>query len=789
MKRITRLITAPKSWGLATRMALVSVGLLLLIQIAIQLVLRSSIENSVEANLRTELDSSANVWKRLVDQNAQQLQLGASILAADFGFRAAVASNDAETIESALDNSATRIGATVAALMDTQFHAKGITAAEKSPELAQTLETLARELSTSTQKSKAIVVNGRLHQFVLVPVRAPVVIGWIMMGFAVDQALAKDMVGLTNTQVLLIQSQAGARARLIHSSWSPKTPLDLTEFSQARGSVRLDGNDYAFKHADMGQAADGVQVVLLASKSQARKVFGPTEVALLVIGGIGLLLFSLGSLELARRVSKPLQLLVADTLRLGRGDYSQKIEDFGRQDEIGDFARSFDQMRQNIQSSQAEVQRLAYWDRMTGLPNRAQFRERLKQHLLADAAHAEPVAVIVLDLDRLKHINDVLGYGFGDQVLKVVADRLKNLFNGPSSLFARLGGGQYAVLLAGLDKEGAVAQAKRIHTALEAPVSIDGQTVDLRAGMGVAAWPEHGGDADVLIGHAEVAMYAAKRKSTDVQVYDAALDSGSSLTLTLLSELRQAIDQNELRLFLQPKIGLASHRVVAAEALVRWEHPTRGLIAPMEFIPFAEQTGFIRHLTLWVLEETAKQWPGLQSPSGQLRIAVNLSTRDLMDQEFPDKLEALLTRYGVPREGFCLEITESAIMDDPARAEETLNRLAAFGYKLSIDDFGTGYSSLAYLKRLPVSELKIDKSFVMGMENDVSDAQIVKSTIDLAHNLGLSVVAEGIENQQVYDLLGALHCDEGQGYFMGKPMLCTQFVAWRDRWETQYHNA
>jgi diguanylate cyclase (GGDEF)-like protein len=789
MKRLLSLMTAPKNWGLAKRMALVSVGLLLLIQIAIQLVLRTSIENSVEVNLRTELESSANVWKRLVDQNAQQLQLGASILAADFGFRGAVASNDAETIESALENNATRIGATVAALMDTQFQTKGVVAAEKSPALAQALEGLARELSTSSHKSKAIVVNGRLHQFVMVPVRAPVVIGWIMMGFPVDQALAKDMVALTNTQVVLIQSSGTQSPRLIHSSWSPAEPLDLAQFSQDKGSVRIDGNDFAFRRSDVGQAAHGVQIVLLASKSDARKVFGSTKVALLVIDGIGLLLFALGSLELARRVSKPLQLLVADTVRLGRGDYSQKIEDLGRHDEIGNFARSFDQMRQNIRASQAEVHQLAYWDRMTGLPNRAQFRERLKQCLVADTGHMESVAVIVLDLDRLKHINDVLGYSFGDQILKVVADRLQQLFNDPKSLLARLGGGQYAVLLAGLDKEGAVEQTKRIQAALEAPVTIDGQTVDLRAGMGIAAWPEHPGDADVLIGHAEVAMYAAKRKSTGVQVYDAALDSGSALTLSMLSELRQAIDQNELRLFLQPKIGLLSHRVVAAEALVRWEHPTRGLIPPMEFIPFAEQTGFVRYLTLWVLEETAKQWSSLQSPQGQLRIAINLSTRDLMDQEFPEKLEALLTQYGVPREGFCLEITESAIMDDPARAEETLNRLAAFGYKLSIDDFGTGYSSLAYLKRLPVSELKIDKSFVMGMEKDVSDAQIVKSTIDLAHNLGLSVVAEGIENQQVYDLLGALHCDEGQGYFMSKPMLWSKFVAWRDQWEKRHHNA
>jgi len=283
-----------------------------------------------------------------------------------------------------------------------------------------------------------------------------------------------------------------------------------------------------------------------------------------------------------------------------------------------------------------------------------------------------------------------------------------------------------------------------------------------------------------------VAMYAAKHKTTVVQLYDAALDSSSTQTLSLLSELRHAVEHGELRLFLQPKIALDSDRVVAAEALVRWQHPERGLVPPMLFIPFAEQTGFVRQLTLWMFEEVARIWAGLQSDEQPLRIAINLSTRDLLDLEFPAKLDALLAKHQVPSSAFCLEITESAIMDDPQRAEQTLNRLSASGFKLSIDDFGTGYSSLAYLKRLPVDELKIDKSFVMGMEKDDDDAKIVRSTIDLAHNLGLSVVAEGVENALIWDKLKALSCDEAQGYFMSKPVPLSDFVAWRERWNEKH---
>jgi predicted signal transduction protein with EAL and GGDEF domain len=379
-----------------------------------------------------------------------------------------------------------------------------------------------------------------------------------------------------------------------------------------------------------------------------------------------------------------------------------------------------------------------------------------------------------------------MGYAFGDQVLKAVGRRLSRLGETGDCLVARMGGGAFALLLPGRDASAAKLCAQQVAQALEDPVSLDGQTVDISAGVGIACWPQHAHQVDELLGHAEVAMYAAKRKNLGLVVYEATLDSTSAQNLTLLSELRQAVDNNELRLFLQPKIYLASHSVSAAEALVRWVHPVRGMVQPMQFIPFAEQTGFIRHLTLWVLEAAAREWHNLQPPGGALRIAVNLSTRDLMDADFPAKIDALLAKYQVPHSGFCLEITESAIMDDPQRAEATLDQLATSGFKLSIDDFGTGYSSLAYLKRLPVSELKIDKSFVMGMEKDESDAKIVRSTIDLAHNLGLTVVAEGVENAHIYQLLVELGCDEAQGYHMGKPMPATDFTGWCDRWRAQH---
>ena len=453
-------------------------------------------------------------------------------------------------------------------------------------------------------------------------------------------------------------------------------------------------------------------------------------------------------------------------------------------------------MRISVAQKQAQILQLAYWDSLTGLPNRVQFRDAVRDAIAQAQAQAQAhpaapgaaatVAVIMLDLDRFKHVNDVLGYRVGDLLLGRVGERLSQQVVRGGDLVARLGGDEFAVLLRDGDAALAESVAQRIAAAFDAPLTLEEHTIDMGAGIGMACWPQHAADADVLLSRAEVAMYAAKRRTQGPLMYHAAIDAASSQTLSLLTELRQAVDRGELCLYLQPKLMLDTGRVGGAEALVRWAHPQRGLVPPMEFIPFAEQTGFIRTLTMWVFEEAARQWLALQAQGIQLVLSVNLSTRDLLDPDLPQKFDALLVKHRVPAEAFCLEITESAIMDDPQRALGTLNRLSGLGFKLSIDDFGTGYSSLAYLKRLPVDELKIDKSFVMSMVEDLDDAKIVRSPIDLAHNLGLTVVAEGVENARVWDLLRELNCDEAQGFHMGRPMPATELAQWSAGWSAKH---
>ena len=765
--------------SLITRLVGLSLLLLLFVQLAGFFVVRDSIARNARMQIAREFDTGEKVWLRLLDQNAEKLRQSAALLAADYGFRSAVSSDDLETIGSALENHGLRIGAAMTALLDTQLGVRAVSTEMPGADLPATLAALAPALAGQSQGGRIVVLAGRPYQLVMVPMRAPLVVGWVLMGFPVDAPLAQEMQRLLGIQLVLQVRQDDGRLAATVSTLDPEALAQLQRMEAPVREVETGEGTLLVRGIELGAAGGEARVLLLRSMDGVVAPYRQLQILLAAITAGALLLFGLGSGLMARRLAMPLRSLLAATQRLSRGDYSVPLEDVGRQDEIGDLARSFDRMRVDIAAQQDEIRHLAYWDRLTGLPNRENFREAVQQAMDRQGGRSnggEALAVITLDLDRFKHVNDVLGYAFGDELLRTVARKLAGVLGPDTGVLARLGGNEFALLLAPGSPAQAGELAARVAHSLEQPLAIAEQTVDLSAGIGIACWPADAQDVDTLLSRSEIAMYVAKRKLEGPLRYDPAFDSASTQTLSLLTELRRAVDQGELRLFLQPKVHLADGRTHAAEALVRWEHPQRGLVPPLQFIPFAEQTGYIRQLTLWMFEETARL---LATPAAAgLRISVNLSTRDLLDLELNTRLERLLQAHGVQPASFCLEITESAIMDDPQRAEAMLNRLSEQGFKLSIDDFGTGYSSLAYFKRLPVDELKIDKSFVMGMEQDEGDAIIVRSTIDLAHNLGLSVVAEGVENAAILERLRALGCDEVQGYHISRPMPAPAFMEW-----------
>ncbi|MEW6683614.1 MAG: EAL domain-containing protein [Nitrospirota bacterium] len=427
--------------------------------------------------------------------------------------------------------------------------------------------------------------------------------------------------------------------------------------------------------------------------------------------------------------------------------------------------------------AEATIRQLAYYDSLTMLPNRTMVHERLAQAVQAAERRQAPVAFLLMDLNDFKNVNNTLGHRHGDLLLQQIGPRLRDILR-QSDTVARLGGDEFALLLPDTDLEGALRVAKKAHQVLQNPFNLEGLSISVEAAIGIALFPDHGTNASILMQRADVAMYAAKQSGMGSTVYDADRDHYSPRRLALMGELRYAIEHDELTLYYQPKIHMQTRRVIGVEALVRWKHPHRGMIPPDDFIPLAERSGLIRPLTLWVLSTALDQARKWEQEGYQLSVAVNLSARNLLDAQIPDHLTDLLRRAGAPANRLELEITESTIMADPARALEVLTKLHGMDIPLAIDDFGTGYSSLGYLKRLPVSAVKVDKSFVKNMEADDNDAMIVRSTIELAHNLGLQVIAEGVETSYLWDRLASLGCDAVQGYYISQPMSADALSRW-----------
>ena len=424
----------------------------------------------------------------------------------------------------------------------------------------------------------------------------------------------------------------------------------------------------------------------------------------------------------------------------------------------------------------AEALHRSLHDTLTGLPNRLHFHERLTARL-ADGGSA---AVLLLDLDRFKDVNDTLGHDNGDALLCEVGARIRSVLRA-GDVVARLGGDEFAILLPDVDgPEAATSVARSIVAVLERPLTLGDVTVGVGASVGVALAPLHGSDGTVLLQRADVAMYTAKADQSGVELYDLERDDHTTQRLALVGELRQAINDGGLDVHFQPQIDLATGRVLGAEALVRWIHPTLGFVPPDEFIPVAEQAGLIGGLTRVVLTRAlaeAARWRQLPGAS-ELRMSVNLSARSLLQATLPEDVSAMLVEAGLPASALCLELTETSVMLDPRRTIPTLHRLRALGITIALDDFGTGHSSMAYLKQLPVGEIKIDKSFVMNMAADRFDEAIVCSIIDLARHLLVPVVAEGIEDMAIADRLRAAGCAFGQGYGFGRPMPAPQFTEW-----------
>lgn len=774
--------------SLKQQITVIFLALILAIQLAGLIPIELSINKNAHTAAEKDLRVGESVFLNILEHNTESLKQGAKILAADYGFRDAIASNDNETIMSALNNHQARIKADIAVFYASSSKHLILSGNLTQDDARSVAEKLISEYADNRNQLDFEIFNGSPYQLVAVPIKAPLTIGWIVMGFEINNDIASQLHKLSNLDVTFIQKTAGgdwtSAATTLSNSEVNTLLANWVKNDQSamkKMEMEIEDNLYDARVLPLHQGKHQLFTVLQRSLSESTAQYMALKISLFVLIIIGLVIFTLVTLYISKLITQPITALSQSAKAFEQGDYAQEITT-DRQDEIGDLSRAFGAMRKAIVLREQKVTRLAFWDEVTGLPNRAAFMKQLGEAIQTSQQSGVALSVIVLNIDRFKQINKILGRTFGDTLLKRVGMNLQLSVRKTTDMIARLGADDFAILLTRTDLKEALLVANKLLKTFEIPQHILDQRIDVTAGVGIATYHDDNSD-EQLLHNAETALQVSKSKRVGLVVYEPAMDNDADEHLILATELKEAIQNNQLQMYLQPKINIATKHGYAAEALIRWQHPEKGMIYPDQFVPFAEQTGLIQKITLWMINEACRvisemQWQGIK-----IVIAVNISARDLIDPDLPEKIADLLNKHQTSVDALTLEITESSMMDDPVRAEVTLHKLAQMGLNIAIDDFGTGYSSLAYLKRLPVQALKIDKSFVMNMVQDENDAVIVRSTIDLGHNLNLKVVAEGIENSVAWDMLAAMGCDDGQGYFMGKPMPVKEYAAWLRQWQ------
>jgi len=744
--------------ALRTRIAVTFLLLLTAVLAAALGAVLATNRDSAGREVQRQLDVGALVFSRLLESNRRQLTQAAQAVSADYGFREAVAARDTDTLASALENSGERIGAAMVVLTSLGGNVIAASGTHLSAGAPFPIAALQEASGSADSAAGMMVEKGRIYQIVTVAVRSPLPVAWIAMGFEFDNKAARELANITGLAVTLSVGTDGRWENVI--STVPDGSLRTTDVVTRRIELSKTGNSE-------------IVAVLSRSLADARAPFERLTKVLFLIGAVSLVAFALAAFWLARNITRPLQDLtkVVDRMRAGTYDAERSVQ---RGDELGVLAEGLHLMQTAVQTRDQSIRRLAYQDSLTGLMNRTAFGSALGE-ALREAAGA-PIGVAVINLHRFRRINEHLGYSVGDAVLTEIAARIAAV---PSvrSAVARLAADQFAAFTRLADRDGLHAWGTSLLLALAEPVIVEAQPIDISATLGLAL-----ADAETapqeLMRCADLALDCARREKRALAIYKEALKPAARDQLSLLGELRHAVEHDELRLYFQPKIELRSGRVAGAEVLLRWQHPTRGLLTPADFIPFAEQTGFIRWLTRWTLDHSMAQAAEWHRAGLALNLAVNISSEDIGDSRFDSRVASLLSRHQLPPSLLTLELTETGFIEDPRRALLMLDALAALGVSLSIDDFGTGYSSLSHLARMPVDEMKIDRSFIQSLESDPEFATVVRSAIDMGHGLGLKVVAEGIESAAAAKRLREFGCDISQGYYHAKPMPLQDFAIW-----------
>ena len=730
---------------------------------------------------QSSINAQLQVGQRVLSNEFESLSLylltSVDTIARDWAFRAAVGQDDRSTLDSVVSNHSRRIGAD----MGMVFNIDGDITANT---LQGKVDTLAlQQLLTTEQPGQPFVFylqRGQDYYFTVVaPVKAPVTLGWVCMGYALNEGWVERLEQLTGLQISLLTAYADQL-----NVFASSLPLDVhpilntLELDVMRDTlpitVEVITEPYLSLPSALPRSDNSLPLYALLQQplAQALQPFRNLWGQLTLVFVLGLLLSLLGAYLIARGITRPVRWLLEAARRISQGDYQAKLPAMGNS-EVAELAQGFAQMQAAVADRERAIRYQAFHDPLTQLYNRSGFIEQLNKYIEL----AEPFAVITLDVTRFREINDTLGHKSGDRLLIAVSQRLQQRLP-HKDILVRLGGDEFGIIISAANQRLIGGRLQMLQSIFDAPFQHDGFSLHLSCACGVAIYPEHDDTPVGLLRLSDIAMYQSKAKHQHAIIYTADADQHSVQRLSLMSELRQAIQEGQLVLYYQPQLSLPSQQVQQVECLVRWIHPVHGFIAPDDFISLAEQTGQIHYLTQWVLDTALAQVSVWRQQNWDIRVSVNLSALDLLHPQLIKHIETSLYMHQVSPQHVILEVTESALVEEPDKAILALQQLRDLGITLSVDDYGTGYSSLGQIKTLPVDELKIDKSFVIDFANNAADRAIVYSSIKLGHELGLKVVAEGVEDDTSLQQLMDAQCDLVQGYYISKPLPHTQLSDW-----------
>ncbi|MBV1880219.1 MAG: EAL domain-containing protein [Pseudomonadales bacterium] len=776
-----------KGLRLQTKLTLVFLALFLSVQGVLLLAFYSTVVTNVGEQVEDQLGASTRVFEQIIAERISVLGEKALVLARDDGFRSVIGpifqsdiieAVDSATVQSALENFGRRIDSDLSIIYDVDNNVVAVSSGsikdiQHLPKISDDLKIQAENDGVA---STIVAIDGHIFELVLVPFKAPDIIAWIALGIEFDSAAAEQIKALSPIELeiaFLYQNQSGYHLASTTSSPEPMKQFVRQNIDQDTGVLfrrSFSGQDQLFRHITLekGNGSQGnISALVYFSMDQALAPYFAVAVALSGVMIVGLILLIVGSMAISNGVTRPLRDLVSASHRIATGDYTEVACAEGN-DEITDLTTSFNLMIDAVKEREQRIVFQSNHDIETSLPNRNFFETQIKQAVV----EMSEFVVVVAEVQQLLDLRSVLNHTRVNDLIAAIGHRISNTAN---TQVSRLSTEAFIFIVE--DANQGEVTASLLTNAFLTPFDVNGLAVDASVKMGFTRFPEDSHEPLELMQYANSALDQARSVAKGYAWYVASNCHEFVNRLTLMSDFRDALDRDEIKFAYQPKRDIASGKTISVEALVRWISPTRGFVSPDEFIPFAERTGDIKHLTKWGIREAIKQCAEWRAQDIDLVVAVNLSAVDLMNRNLPGEIMVLLQEYGLRPSSLALEVTESAIMHDMTRALHILNILSAVGIKLSIDDYGTGYSSLSYLKKLPVSELKIDKAFVLNLADSDEDKILVRSTIELAHNLGLKVIAEGVEDQVTVDLLTEYGCDTLQGYFICRPVPASEIEA------------